>query len=40
MHDAMDSQGHLLAPHVTPVNLHQRSLVGILAEAVQEATGA
>ena len=40
LHDVMESQGHLLAPHGTPANLHQRSLVGILAEAVKKATGA
>lgn len=34
-----DTLGHLLALHVTPANEQDRTQVGELAEAVQEATG-
>jgi transposase len=36
---AVDTLGHLLAPHVTPANEQDRAQVAVLAEAVQEATG-
>ncbi len=39
VHVAVDTLGHLLALHVTPANVQERSQVGILAEAVQAATG-
>ena len=35
----MDTLGHLLALHVTPANEGDRAAVGVLAEAVQDATG-
>ena len=38
-HVAVDTLGHLLALHVTPANEQERDQVGVLAEAVQEATG-
>ena len=38
-HVAVDTLGHLLALHVTPANEQEREQVGVLAEAVQEATG-
>jgi transposase len=38
-HMAVDTLGNLLALHVTPANEQDRSQVGKLAEAVQEATG-
>ena len=38
-HIAVDTLGHLLALHVTPANEQERDQVGVLAEAVQEATG-
>jgi transposase len=38
-HVAVDTLGHLLALHVTPANEQDRAQVGVLAEAVQEATG-
>jgi transposase len=39
VHVAVDTLGHLLALHVTPANEQERAQVGVLAEAVQEATG-
>lgn len=39
LHMAVDTPGHLLALHVTPANVDDRSQVGKLAAAVQEATG-
>lgn len=39
VHMAVDTLGHLLALHVTAANEQDRSQVGQLAEAVQEATG-
>jgi transposase len=39
VHAAVDTLGHLLALHVTPASEQERSRVGELAEAVQEATG-
>ena len=39
LHLAVDTLGHLLALHVTPANEQDRAQVGVLAEAVQEATG-
>ncbi len=39
IHLAVDTLGHLLALHVTPANEQDRAQVGVLAEAVQEATG-
>lgn len=39
IHMAVDTLGHLLALHVTPANEQDRTQVGQLAEAVQEATG-
>jgi transposase len=38
-HAAVDTLGHLLALHVTPANAQERAQVGILAAAVQAATG-
>jgi transposase len=38
-HAAVDPLGHLLALHVTPANAQERAQVGILAAAVQAATG-
>ena len=38
-HAAVDTLGHLLALHVTPANEQERDQVGVLAAAVQEATG-
>lgn len=38
-HIAVDTLGHLLALHVTPANEQERDQVGVLAQAVQEATG-
>jgi transposase len=38
-HAAVDTLGHLLALHVTPANEQERDQVGILAAAVQAATG-
>ena len=38
-HAAVDTLGDLLALHVTPANAQERDQVGILAAAVQEATG-
>ena len=40
VHAAVDTLGHLLALHVTPANEQDRDQVGVLAEAVQEVTGA
>jgi transposase len=40
VHAAVDTLGHLLALHVTPADEQDRAQVGVLAEAVQEATGA
>ena len=37
-HIAVDTLGHLLAIHVTAANEQERAQVGILAQAVQEAT--
>ena len=39
VHLAVDTLGQLLALHVTPANVQERSQVAQLAEAVQEATG-
>jgi transposase len=39
LHLAVDTLGHLLALHVTPANEQDRAQVGVLAAAVQEATG-
>src|SRR3990170_3328368 len=39
VHAAVDTLGHLLTLHVTPASEQERSRVGELAEAVQEATG-
>ena len=39
VHLAVDTLGHLLALTVTPANEQERTQVGALAEAVQEATG-
>jgi transposase len=39
VHVAVDTLGHLLAPHVTPADVQDRERVAALAEAVQEATG-
>jgi len=39
VHIAVDTLGHLLAVHVTPANEQERAQVGVLAEAVQAATG-
>lgn len=39
LHVAVDTLGHLLALHVTPANVQDRAQVGVLAQAVQEATG-
>jgi transposase len=36
---AVDTLGHLLALHVTPANVDDRTEVGRLADAIQEATG-
>jgi transposase len=38
LHMAVDTPGHLLAPHVTPASADDRAEVGSLAEAVQAAT--
>jgi len=40
VHAAVDTLGHLLAVHVTPADAQDRAQVGVLAEAVQDATGA
>jgi transposase len=39
IHIAVDTLGHLLAAHVTPASEQDRAQVGVLAEAVQDATG-
>src|SRR3954469_22479894 len=39
VHIAVDTLGQLLALHVTPADEQERAQVGLLAEAVQEATG-
>jgi transposase len=39
VHAAVDTLGHLLALHVTPVDAQEREHVAALAAAVQEATG-
>ena len=39
VHAAVDTQGHLLALHVTPADEQDRAQVGKLAEAVQHITG-
>src|SRR5215217_1481557 len=39
IHLAVDTLGHLLALHVTPADAQDREQVGILAAAVQAATG-
>lgn len=39
VHVAVDTLGQLLALHVTPANVQERSQVGVLADAVQAATG-
>jgi hypothetical protein len=39
LHLAVDTLGHLLAAHVTPVTADDRAEVGQLAQAVQVATG-
>jgi hypothetical protein len=38
VHAAVDTLGHLLALHVTSATEQNREQVGVLAEAVQEAT--
>ena len=39
LHVAVDTLGHLIALHVTPASVDDRTQVGRLAEAVQTATG-
>ena len=39
VHMAVDTLGQLLAIHVTPANEQERAQVGVLCEAVQQATG-
>ena len=39
LHMAVDTLGHLIALHVTPASVDDRTQVGKLAEAVQAATG-
>ncbi len=39
VHAAVDTLGHLLALHVTPVNEQDRDQVAQLAQGIQEATG-
>ncbi|HKP79555.1 MAG TPA: IS5 family transposase [Phenylobacterium sp.] len=39
IHIAVDTLGHLLAAHVTAADEQDRAQVGVLAEAVQDATG-
>ena len=39
LHMAVDTLGHLIALHVTPASVDDRTQVGRLAEAVQAATG-
>lgn len=39
VHLAVDTLGQLLALHVTPANVQDRHEVGVLAEAIQAATG-
>lgn len=39
VHIAVDTLGHLLAPHVTPANEQERAQVDTLAGAVQAVTG-
>jgi transposase len=39
VHAAVDTLGHLLAPHVTSADEQDRAQAGVLAEAVQEITG-
>jgi transposase len=39
VHMAVDTLGHLLALHVTPASEQDRAQVGILCEAMHEATG-
>ena len=39
IHIAVDTLGHLLAAHVTTASEQDRAQVGVLAEAVQDATG-
>ena len=39
IHIAVDTLGHLLAAHVTTAGEQDRAQVGLLAEAVQDATG-
>jgi transposase len=39
IHIAVDTLGHLLAAHVTSASEQDRAQVGLLAEAVQKATG-
>lgn len=39
IHIAVDTLGHLLAAHVTTASEQDRAQVGVLAEAVQHATG-
>jgi transposase len=39
IHIAVDTLGHLLAAHVTTAGEQDRAQVGVLAQAVQEATG-
>ena len=39
LHVAVDTLGHLIALHVTPASVDDRTQVGRLAEAVQAATG-
>ena len=39
VHMAVDTLGHLLAAHVTPADEQERAQVGLLCEAIQQATG-
>jgi transposase len=39
VHMAVDTLGHLLALHVTPADEQDRAQVGVLCEAIHEATG-
>jgi transposase len=39
VHAAVDTLGHLLALHVTPASAQERAQVGVLANALQDATG-
>lgn len=39
VHMAVDTLGHLLALHITPADEQDRAQVGVLCEAMHEATG-